>query len=101
MILDNIHAFLISCVIVIILYIVFEHCRSEYRWRKLKRHVIEAIEELDLWDKVNTIDIKGVEFRAITTFLDEHEYNHCFYEQGGALLLYCLLGEIRTEHGQS
>lgn len=101
MILDNILTFFISCGIVIILYIVFDHCRREYRWRKLKRHIIEAIETLGLWDKVNANDIKSNEFLSITRFLDAHKYKHSFYEHGGELLLYCLLGEIRTEHDQS
>lgn len=98
MILDDIHAFFIGWGIVLILYIVFDHCRSKYRWHKLKRHVIEAIETLGLWNKVHANVIKSNEFLSITRFLDAHKYKHSFYEHGGALLLYCLLGEIRAEH---
>lgn len=97
MIFENILAFFIGFSIVILLYIAVD----KYRWRKLKRHVIEAIDALDLWNKVNTIDIKGVEFRAITMFLDDNKYKHCFYGQGGAFKLYYMLAEIRNEHERS
>lgn len=100
MILNNILTLFISCSIVIILYIVFNHCRSKYRWRKLKRHVTEAIETLGLWDKVNAIHIKSNEFLSIIRFMDDHKYKHSFYERGGAFLLYYVLGEIRNEHEQ-
>lgn len=90
---ENILAAFIGFCIVILLYITI----NQYRWRKLKRHVREAIEELNLWDKVNTIDIKGAEFLVITRFLDAHKYKHCFYGQGGAFRLYWVLGEIRKK----
>lgn len=97
MILDNIIAFFIGFCIVILLYTAV----VKYRWHKLKCHVIKAIDALDLWDKVNTMDIKGIEFRAITMFLDDNKYKHCFYGQGSAFKLYYMLAEIRNDHERS
>lgn len=99
MILYNILAFFIGFGIVILLYNVFDHYWAEYLWRKAKHHVIEAIEALDLWDVVNTPGSFNQDvFNAITTFLEDHEYKHCFTEQGGAFWLMVMLFEIRNEH---
>lgn len=102
MILDNILAACIGFAIVLMLYLVITHCVNEYRWRKLKGHVIEAIEALDLWDAVITHPCLTQDmFHAITTFLDEHNYRHCFYEHGGAFWLMTMLVGIRIEHERS
>lgn len=98
MILDNILAAAIGFIIVLILY----SCMSACRWCKLKHHVIEAIEALDLWDAVITHPCLTQDmFHAITTFLDEHNYRHCFYEHGGAFWLMTMLVGIRIEHERS
>lgn len=95
---ENILAVFGGFVITIILYLVIIKCMNEYRWCKLKLHVIEAIEELNLWDKVNAIDINGAEFLSIAKFLDAHKYKHCFYGNAGAFKLYYMLAEIRNDH---
>lgn len=75
---------------------------STYRWRQLKRHVIEAIEELNLWNTVNTrVPLPGDAFRAIITYLNYHKYEHCFNGQGGAFKLFYMLSKIRSEHEQN
>lgn len=91
--LENILTAVVCFAITIALYYVV----NKYRWHQLKCHVVEAINELNLWDKVNRIDIKGAEFQSITEFLDAHKYEHCFYAQGGAFNLFYILGEIRSE----
>lgn len=102
MILDNILTVFIDFAIVLILYLVITHCVNEYRWHKLKRHVIEAIETFKLWDVVNRkIPVNANVFQSITTFLDNHKYKHCFYEHAGTFKLYHMLAEIRTEHERS
>lgn len=102
MILERTLAFFIGFAIVLILYLVITYCVNEYRWRKLKGHVIEAIEALDLWDAVITRPgLTKDMFHAITTFLDEHNYRHCFYEHGGAFWLMTMLVGIRMEHERS
>jgi hypothetical protein len=98
MILDNILAIFIGFGITILLYIAI----NAYRWLKLKRHVIEAIEELNLWNTVNTcVPLPGDAFRSIITFLNYHNYEHCFNGQGGAFKLFYMLSEIRREHEQN
>ena len=102
MILDNKLTFFIGFGIVLILYHVFAYCRSEYLWRKIKRHVIEAIEALDLWDVVNTPGrLNSGVFHAITTFIEDHGCKYSFNEQGGAFWLMVMLIEIRNEHERS
>lgn len=98
MILDKILAVFILYTIITITYIVITLCVDKYLWYKLKRHVIEAIEELNLWNDINTPDITCDVFLSITKFLDSHKYKHCFYEKSGAFRLYWVLGEIRKEH---
>lgn len=93
----NLQLVLISFLVTIMLYIAIK----EYRWHNLKRHTTDAIDALNLWDKVNANDIKSNEFLEITWFLDAHKYKHSFYEKGGELLLYYLLCEIRAEHENS
>ena len=97
----NLQLVLISFLVTIMLYIAITSCVKEYRWHKLKRHITDAIDALNLWNKVNANDIKYNEFLEITWFLDAHKYKHSFYEKGGALLMYCLLCEIRAEHENS
>lgn len=84
-------SYLIGFAIIVALYLAI----AKYRWYKLKRHVIEAIEELNLWDTVNSrVPLPCDAFRSITRFLDDHKYTHCFYGQGGAFKLFYMLGEI-------
>lgn len=80
-----------------ILYLAITSCVNKYLWWNLKRHVIEAIEALDLWDAMGEHVITGDLFKTITTYLDAHKYRHCFYETGGAFWLACVLVEIRSK----
>ena len=79
----------------IMLYLVITSCVNKYLWRKLKRHIIEAIEALDLWDAMDEPVLTGDLFKTIVTYLDTHKYRHCFHERGGAFWLACALAEIR------
>ena len=97
MISEQILAVLIGFGIGIILYLVITPCVNEYLWWKLKRHVIGAIEELDLWNAMDEHVITGDLFKSITTYLDAHKYRHCFHDLGGAFWLAYMLDEIRTK----
>ena len=82
MMLESILSALIGFAIIVALHLAI----TNYRWRKLKRHVIEAIEALNLWDTVSThVPLPCDAFRKIITFLNAHNYNHCFNEQGGCI----------------
>lgn len=81
----------------IILYLAITSFVNEYRWWKLKRHLIEAIEALDLWDAIKTHVLTGDLYKSITMFLDAHKYRHCFHESGGAFWLAYALSEIRSK----
>ena len=97
MILESILSMFIGFAITVALYLAI----TKYRWHKMKRHVIEAIEALNLWDTVSThVPLPCDAFRKIITFLNAHNYNHCFNEQGGAFKLFYMLGEIRRERVQ-
>ena len=82
----------------IMLYLVITSCVNKYLWWKLKRHVIEAVEALDLWDAMDEHGLTGDLFKTITTYLDTHKYRHCFHGRGGAFWLALTLSEIRAKH---
>ena len=98
MILDNILAAFIGFGVAILIYLAITQCVNEYKWRKMKRHVVEAIEAMDLWDSVNSRGLTHDMFLSITTFLDDHKYKHWFNEHAGAFWLMHMLVEIRNEH---
>ena len=89
----NIFAGFIGLTIGLLLYLAVSLCMSTYRWRKLKRRVIEAVEALDLWDVIEAGDPRQScpTFKAITAYLDAHNYSHCFYGRGGAFCLMHIL----------
>ena len=80
----------------ILLYLAITWCVNEYRWWRLKHHVLEAIKALELWDAIKEPVTRDL-FQSITTYLDEHKYRHCFHEPGGAFFLACALTEIRAK----
>lgn len=99
----NILAGFIGLTIGLLLYIAVSLCVSTYRGHKLKRRVIEAVEALDLWDVIEAGDPlqSFPTFKAITAFLDAHNYSHCFYGRGGAFYLMQMLFEIMSKRKQS
>lgn len=91
---ENILLVFIGFGITLIMYLVI----TCYRWQKLKCHVIEAIDVLNLWDTVITrVPLPCDAFQSIITFLNDHNYTHCFNEPGGAFKLFYMLAEIRNK----
>ena len=82
----------------VLLYIIVGFIVHMYKWRKLKNHVIAAIDEQHLWhDFLNTRCLTPEIYRSITKYLDAHKYSHCFYSYYGPRRLALMLSEIQLD----